>query len=243
LWTLARPLLWRWTAAAGRSNCICGGKQMTRLLALATGWVAAVTPAIVVAQPVSAPHPASAAETGAPGTATRNKNPVDPTSLAVARQILTIAFPPEKRAKMYDSMMRSIVDQSFRNMDNLGTPQDKDFQKLVDRGTRRMFDRLTAIMIASLPDYYESMAHAYARLLSRDDLDALLAFVKTPAGEHYFDRVSSILKDPDVQAAGQRVVAQMMDKAPEITREQKRDIDEYVATRAKQGKPLPTLAR
>ena len=115
--------------------------------------------------------------------------------------------------------------------------KDKEFQTILDRSTQRMFDQLKATIDSALPDYFESMARAYARDFSPDDLKAILAFVKTPAGQRYFARAPLILKDPDVQASGQRMTAQLFAKLPEITRENKRDIDDYVARTAKQAKP------
>ena len=161
---------------------------------------------------------------------------VDPTSLAVAHQIIAIAFPPEKRSQMFASVVDSIVDHSRKAMEDLHFNTDKDFQAVIQRSTQRMFDQLKASINAALPDYFESMARAYARSFSPDDLITILAFVKTPAGQHYFERAPLLLKDPDVNAANQRMVAQLMGKMPEISRENRQDIEDYVARKAKQQK-------
>ena len=137
---------------------------------------------------------------------------------------------------MFASVMDSIVDQSRKAMEDVHFTTDKEFQTLIDRSTQRMFDQLKAAATAALPDYYGSMARAYARIFSRDDLSAILAFVKTPAGQHYFERGPLLFKDPDVIAAGQRMMAQIMGKKPEIDRENKRDIEDYIARKAKQEK-------
>lgn len=161
---------------------------------------------------------------------------LDPASLEMAHQIVNVAFPPEKRPQMFNSMMDSLVEQSRQSMENLGLTKDKDFKALIDRSTKRMFDQLKATMIASLPDFFEGMSRAYARDFSADDLNAILTFVKTPAGQHYFERAPLILKDPDVQAASQRMMAQLLARKPEIDRENKQDIEDYIASKAKQDK-------
>jgi hypothetical protein len=161
---------------------------------------------------------------------------VDPSSLAVAHQIIAIAFPPERRSQMFASVMDSIVDQNRKTMENIHLNTDKEFQAVIDRSTQRMFDQLKASINAALPDYFESMARAYARSFSPDDLITILAFVKTPAGQHYFERAPLLLKDPDVNAANQRMVAQLIGKMPEISRENRQDIEDYVARKAKQQK-------
>src|SRR6266536_2729158 len=124
----------------------------------------------------------------APATAPLAKPaPIDPASLALAHQIVAIAFPPEKRSEVFASRMDLIVEQVRKSMESLGTAKDKDFQAIVERSTERMFDQLKVTINAALPDYFESVARAYARDFSPDDLNAILAFVKTPAGQHYFE--------------------------------------------------------
>ena len=179
------------------------------------------------------PKPAMVASHGAPITRVDTENPLDPASLALAHQILTIAFPPERRSQMMASIMDSIVEQTRKNMQSQMPAGDKEFQALLDRSTQRMLDQMKASMNAALPDYFESFAHAYARGFSRDDLEAILAFAKTPTGQRYFERAPGLLKDPDVQAAGQRMSAQLLAKLPEITRETMRDVEEYVAAKKK----------
>jgi hypothetical protein len=191
--------------------------------------LAIAAPAAAAAQP----QPASSAPAPAPAAPA----PLDPAALAVAHQIIAIGMPVEKRSQMFTSLMNTLAEQTRKSTENLAFSKDKDFQALLDRSVQRMWDQMRPIMNAALPDIYESMARAYARDFSLDDLNALLGFVKTPAGQHFFERSPLILKDPDVQAAQQRMVAQLMTKLPEITRENMQDIEDYVARKSKQAKP------
>jgi hypothetical protein len=159
--------------------------------------------------------------------------PVDSASLALAHQIITIAFPPESRSQMYASMMDSIVEQTRKTMQSKMSSGDKDFDTIVDRSVRRMYAEMEANMDASIPDVFESFARAYARDFSRDDLEAILAFVKTQAGQHYFQRAPGLLKDPDVQAVMQRSMTQFLAKLPDIERDNMRDVQDYVAKKEK----------
>lgn len=81
------------------------------------------------------------------------------------------------------------------------------------------------------------MARVYAREFSVDDLNAVLAFVKTPAGQNFFERGPLILKDPDVQASQQRMMTQVVGKLPEMMR-QTEEIEEYVAKKSKEQKAI-----
>ena len=181
----------------------------------------------VVAAPVSAaPQPAPKA----------NLAPVDPAALAIAHQILAIGIPAEKRSQMFTSVLDSLSEQVRKSAAGLSPTKDKDFQAILDRSTQRLWDGMKPIMNAALPDIFESMARAYARDFSVDDLNALLAFVKTPAGQHFFERSPLILKDPDVQASQQRMMAQIGEKLPGIMRQDKQDIEDYLAKKAEEEK-------
>jgi len=73
-------------------------------------------------------------------------------------------------------------------------------------------------------------------------LEAILAFVKTPAGQHFFERSARIMQDPDVQAANQRMMAKLMTKFPELQSEMMKDVTDYVAKKEKEkkaGAPVP----
>ena len=181
----------------------------------------------VVAAPVSAaPQPAPKA----------NPTEVDPRALAIAHQILAIGIPAEKRSQMFTSVLDSLSEQVRKSAAGLSPTKDKDFQAILDRSTQRLWDGMKPIMNAALPDIFESMARAYARDFSVDDLNALLAFVKTPAGQHFFERSPLILKDPDVQASQQRMMAQIGEKLPGIMRQDKQDIEDYLAKKAEEEK-------
>ena len=141
-----------------------------------------------------------------------------------------------ERVGFYDPKAPAGREALRVNMERVGVASDKDFEVLMDRSVKRMFDQLKATMIASLPDFFESMSRAYAHNFSPEDLNAILNFVRTPAGQHYFQRAPLIMKDPDVQAASQRMMAQLLAKKPELDRENKQDIETYIASKAKHGK-------
>lgn len=203
---------------------------MKKLLAPVAGALLVISsPTGATTKPVITPVPPPKAVT-----------PLDPASLALAQQILSIAYPPEKRAQMYASIMDSIIDQTRKNMLSQMTTDDKDFDTVLDRSLQRMYDQMKATVNASIPDYFESFARAYARAFSPDDLRAILAFAKTPEGQDFFERSPLILKDPDVQAATQRMQAQLAAKLPEMQRQMLQDVDDYVAKKAKGEKTAST---
>ena len=178
--------------------------------------------------------PATVAAPEQPGTGPAC--PVDPSSLAIAHEILTLGFPPEKREQMFASVIDAIMAQARSNVQLQKFSDDKEFQAILDRSNLRMMEAMKASISAAIPDYFEAMARAYARDFSADDLNAILSFVKTPAGQHYLERSSQIVKDPDVALAGRRMTAQLMAKLPDIMAENIKDAEDYVAKKEKQAK-------
>jgi hypothetical protein len=201
-------------------------------LALALSAVGAPALAQAPAKPVIrvAQAPVTAA---APATATA---PIDPEALALASDILTAAFPPEKREQLFSSTLDSIVDQTRKTLATRAPVGDKDFQVILDHSIQRQFDQMKTILNGQIPDIYDSMAHAYARMFSKEDLTQILAFVKTPAGQHYFQQATAVLKDPDVQAANQRMLTQLLAKLPDLQGQTMQEIEDYLAKKEKQQK-------
>lgn len=179
---------------------------------------------------------AGAAPQTAPTAPETKPAALDPGSLALAHQVVTIAYPPDKRSQMYASIMDSIVAQTRKNVQSKVATGDKDFDAILDRSMQRMYDQMKAVMNASIPDYFQAFERAYARDFSRDDLQAILAFAKTPEGHHFFERSPLLLKDPDVQAATQRMQTQLFARMPEIQRQVMKDVQDYVARKASQEK-------
>ena len=189
-----------------------------------------------MAAPIKSPNLANSS------TVSKKDAPLDPASVALAHQIVTIAFPPEKRSQMFGSMMDSVVEQTRKNVQSHVKSGDKEFQTLLDRSSERMFEAMKTSVESSLPDIFKSFERAYARSFSHDDLVAILAFVKTPAGQRYFERAPQLLKDPDVEAATGRMTAQLFTKLPQIQRETMREVEDYVATKneeEKSARPTP----
>ena len=182
------------------------------------------------------------AQPAAPASVAAKPAPVDPASLALAHQILAIAYPADKRSQMYASIMDSIVEQTRKTVEGKVATGDKGLDAIIDRFMGRMYDQMKASMNTAIPDYFAAFERAYAREFSPGDLMAILAFAKTPSGQHFFARSPLILKDPDVQAASQRMQVEMLAKLPDLQRQLMRDVQAYVAKKTneeKAAKPTP----
>lgn len=164
--------------------------------------------------------------------------PTDPASLALARQVLAAEFPPEKREQMFSKRMDSIWAQSRTALEKFGKPGDKRFQSILDEFTLHFSQAMKTAIVAGLPDIYEGEARALSRNLSSDDLRAILVFVRSPAGEHYFQALPSLSSDPDVIAATQRTMARLMNNANEIVQQGRKAAEDYATAKAKSVKDV-----
>lgn len=180
---------------------------------------AAPTPVTPPPQKVSTPTTSSASK----------PTQLDPASLALARQILTIAYPPDKREQMFDSITNAMRDQSRASLDQFGLSKDKDFQALIDDQMADMFQQMKVTIDEALPDYFESMARAYARGFSADDLKGILAFAKTPEGQHFLARGPMLINDPDVRATSARMDQKLLGRMSQLMSANMQRVKDYVA--------------
>lgn len=130
--------------------------------------------------------------------------PADPAKVALATQVL--------EATHARSTMMMIIDQMMPQMlAMLNTGEHKIPQKVIDR-----FQKLVRQdMEASLPQVLKAQAEVYARHFSQDDLRALIAFYKTPAGQHMITETPKIMQEvmPIGMQWGQAAGADAMRKA------------------------------
>ena len=139
------------------------------------------------------------AQTAPPQVATVAPSPLDPAKVEVGRQIIAIAFPPTSRRAMMDKMMNAILVQMRQGM--MPRIDDPGLKKIMDNALDSIPHRLEPTIQAFLPKMFEAMSHAYAREYSLSELKDILEFAKTPSGQHYLQRATDIMSDPDVAAA------------------------------------------
>ncbi|MCJ2181735.1 hypothetical protein MTR62_03305 [Novosphingobium sp. 1949] len=162
-------------------------------------WLAAATLALtlplgapgVLAQTATEPEPSGAP---APETA------LDPQNLALARQILTIAFPPAQREAKMHELLTTMTSQFTQSV---------DLDKVSDPGLRALFESyfasipeaLRPAVAAFIPKQIEAISHAYARQFTRAQLTDTLAFARSPSGAAYLQHALDVMSDPEVAAA------------------------------------------
>jgi len=145
---------------------------------------------------------ASPAPAQTSSTAVAAPAPVDPDRLAMAQEVVALAFPVERRREMFTgvttSMMSQMREGAFGPGGNVPDPGAEPIMERYFTRARAEIDRLNDLLA---PELFAAVARAYARAFTRDELVQIRAFVATPAGAKYVQRSSEILSDPDVAAA------------------------------------------
>jgi len=126
--------------------------------------------------------------------------PVDPARLAMARQIIAVAYPPDAAHTLMRPLMDRMIALSRANMRTPPGFDDPGLKALLDRYLDEAPKRAEPVIEQHIPMLMDAMAQAYARNFSNEDLIALLAFAQTPAGTHYFQRAMALTSDPSVTA-------------------------------------------
>jgi hypothetical protein len=168
-----------------------------------------------LAQGVPAPVPATPA-------------PLDPERLALANEVIALAFPPEQRRAMFSRVTEALMAQIRTAM--LGDPEaarDPGAEAILQRYFDRLLAQSDRSITAASPTLFAALARAYARAFTRDELIQIRAFVATPAGAKYIQRSAELLSDPDVAAANTAYMAQVLKDVEPIRADLQRELMAY----------------
>jgi hypothetical protein len=126
----------------------------------------------------------------------------DLANLALAREVIALAFPPESRHAMMTRMSDAMITQMRGALfPPTGNPSDPGLQQIFDRYVERVRALTYQSTSDGAPAMFDAFARAYARQFTHDDLLQIRAFLSTPAGARYLQRSSEMLSDPDVAEA------------------------------------------
>jgi hypothetical protein len=163
-----------------------------------------------------------------PGAAAPTEQ-LDPERLALANQVIGLSFPPENRRAMLARASDTMIAQARAAMAEAGggaldAGMERIFQRFIDR-MRALTDRVTAEHMDSI---FSSLARAYARQFTGDELVQIRAFVSTPAGQQYVRRSLDMLSDPDVARANTAYMRSAFSAMQPLMADARRELDEYL---------------
>lgn len=156
---------------------------------------------------------------------------MEPARLALAQQIITLAFPENARAEMFDRLLLAITKQmrSAQSQDPL-LGSDPGIQAIVDRHLDSMLGEIRNDLGSNMSGLFDAMAHAYAREFSTGELAEIRSFIATPAGTRYVQRSPQLMSDPDVAAWNTAYMSRVLAKTRASQETLKKELLEYLAT-------------
>jgi hypothetical protein len=149
-----------------------------------------------------------------------------PANLAVAREIVAIALPPESR----QAMMQQMTDAMFAQVRDgfaraAGATSDPAMQPFLTRYLERLRTATRDLDNEYMPRMIEAVARAYARMFSHDELVQIRAFASTPAGRRYFLLSTELFSDPDIAEANRAYHARLLPIIEAVGAEAQREIE------------------
>ncbi len=163
-------------------------------------------PATAPAQTPPASQPAQTPEGNAAAT-----QPVDPAKAAVVKQLMDITG----SGKLGEEIIDLLTTQVRRAVAN-AIPQSDRLQQFMDAFTKNFTTRITAAQID------DAVIPIYAQHLSLEDLQALVAFYQTPAGQNVIKALPVIIQESQntganmAQPAAIETLRQMATDYPEL---------------------------
>lgn len=152
------------------------------------------TAACLALAAIAAPQAATAQQVQAAAPAP------SPESLAVAREIVAIAWPPEKHEASMNDIMNTLLSQ-YKSSISMEEMNDPGIKAIMDDYFRSIPDMLRASLQKFLPIQMEAIATAYARIFPLQQLKDVRTFAQSASGRDYIQRSTTIMSDPDVAAA------------------------------------------
>lgn len=104
----------------------------------------------------------------------------DASRLAVARELVTVTHTVDNTRKPMPLFMSQVREMLVK----ADPSHTKDIDVILQRSSQKMDDQLA--------NFADLAAEVYAREFSEEDLQALLAFDKTPAGQHLIEKQPEI---------------------------------------------------
>jgi hypothetical protein len=182
---------------------------------------AALTLLLAAAAPSAAQSPAAApAAAAAPAE-------LDPEQVALAEEVVTLAFPPERRQAMFASVMESMMAQMRSAVFDSSGLHDPGVEPILDRFLARIQAQGARSIAAASPALFKAIARAYARAFTRDELIQIRTFIATPTGAKYLQRSSEMLSDPDVAKANTDYMQRFLTDVQPLQAEFLREVTAY----------------
>ena len=141
-------------------------------------WVGmALSAAMIAGASVAAAQPAPP-----PPTATADQTPIDPARLALARKLLDMQMSQMNLPSVLKSLDQQMLSQVMSQSPNANPAMQRRLETAVEKAQASI-----------MPQMMDSMATAFARNLSQQELQDSVAFYSSPSGQAILHKMPAIM--------------------------------------------------
>ena len=207
--------------------------KTTSLAALATLALGAPFPALAEdTAPADDPTPVALSEPVSEAAT------IDPIALELAAQIVDLGYPEESREALFFGSMDQTIAQMRTSLGPYLPTDDPEAVKIFDDWIVKYTEESKLILRKHIPAIMDGMAEAYAVLFSEEELRDILAFVETPSGKQFFDRMPAVMGEPSFAKANKAYMDESMDVMIPAQRELLQQLKEH---RDQKAEPAETI--
>ncbi|PEQ11115.1 hypothetical protein B2G71_18935 [Novosphingobium sp. PC22D] len=145
--------------------------------------------------------------------------------LALAHEIIAVAFPPERREAMLAGTMNAMLKQ-MRAGAKFDSIEDAGLRKIVSKFLDSIPARLKPVTSDFLPLQMDAIAGAYTRMFTLEELRDVATFARSPSGRTYLQRSMETMSDPAVAQVNTRYFEQV----GEITKQGQKELMAEIMT-------------
>lgn len=187
--------------------------------------------------------PVAASAQPAPTASALAEQSVDAALLAKAKPIAAVILPDGTMERMMGPMMQKMMGPMMDGMttmpireflkaggmdpqeaDRLGETTIEQVMAIIDPHYRQRMDVIVNTIMPAMgrfmgryePDMREGMAEAFAGRYNAAELDQIMTFLKTPAGEKFGSGFMQLATDPHYLGRMQKIMPDMMQAMPDI---------------------------
>jgi hypothetical protein len=191
----------------------------------------------LVASPLSASsdeydEKARSVVVSAPGTNT--------TALALAEETVAIGYPEERREALFFATMDQTVMQMRQAIAPTLPDNDPGAVAILDEWIAQYTQESKDVLKRHIPDIMAGMTQAYASIFTVGELRDILAFVRTPSGQRYFELSPAVLGEESFARANQAYLDESMALIGPAQRELMQKLERHMADREAKSSPPDT---
>ncbi|MEO0461728.1 MAG: DUF2059 domain-containing protein [Pseudomonadota bacterium] len=153
---------------------------------------------------------------------------IDPAARAIADEIVAMGYPVQTREDLFFATMDQTVSQVRSALEPSLPQDDPGAIAILDDWIDDYTARSKQVLRRHIPHIMAGMVEAYATIFTVQELGDILAFVRTPSGQRYFELSPAIVGSKSFAAANQRYMDESLSMLGPAQRELQQRLNDYL---------------